>query len=125
MERKRAAMSEDVIFRGEPEVTFAPGTPLDPETGKPYDPVLVGSAVTASATLRCEVAYRTRGDHPRPAPIGWMENTDVMLIADSDAAATASGMIEFETRGERFEIRAQKFDGVVGVDRYLIWGAQK
>lgn len=125
LERKRAAMSEDVVFRGEPEVTLPPGTPTDPETGLAYDPVIVGSAVSASASIPCEVIYRIRGDHPLAGAIGWGDDTGVVLITDADNAPAASGMIEFYVHNSWFEIRAQKFDGVVGVDRYLIWGAEK
>lgn len=126
MERKRGEMSEEILFLAEVSVTFPPGTPTDPETGKPYDPVLVPTAsARASATAMCEVAYRTTGIQEEAGAFGYVENTDVMLIAGSGVASRVVGMTGFVCRGDHFEIRAQKFDGVVGIDRYLIWGAKK
>ena len=129
MERKRAAMGEEVLFLGEPVVTFPPGTPLDPETGKPFDPVITPTAsARASATATCEVAYRTIGRGSlqlESDALGWEDRSDVMLIAGSGTGSKIVGMTEFVVRGDTFEIRAKKFDGVTGIDRYLIWGAKK
>lgn len=127
--RKRAALGEPILFLGEVSVTFPPGTPTDPETGRPHDPVLVPTAsARASATLTCEVSFRTLGHatfQESDGAFGWVDQTDVMLIADVESAPVASGMVEFERHGTLFAIRAQKFDGIAGIDRYLIWGSAK
>lgn len=129
MERKREELGEEILFLGDASVTFPPGTPTDPETGHPYDPVLTPTAsARASATATCEVAFRSTGRQElqeRAGAFGWVENTNVLLIAGSGVASRVVGMTEFVCRGDHFEIRARKFDGVVGVDRYLIWGAKK
>lgn len=126
-QRKRDELGEDVLFLHEPSITFPPGTPTDPETGRPYDPVLTPTAsARASAIVRCAVAvdWGTRED-VEDTPAGIFARGDVMAIAPSGAASAIDGAIELEVRGVRYSVRSQTFDGVAGIDRFLTIGEKQ
>lgn len=128
-DRLRAQQGEDVVFLQRAEVTFAPGVPLDPQTGRPYDPMVEPVASgQASATVRCGVAFRALSRSGQGAgeaaagPIGFMETDHVMLNAPLAAASAIAGAVDFVLRGGRYQITAQKVDGIGGVTRRLIYG---
>lgn len=123
-QRKRQHFAEDVAFLGEVTMEFPDGTNIDPETGRPYDPVVepTGSA-QQTAVVPCEVAFNpTRGDPAEPTELGWVEHTDVLLICDVGYASATSGAKDVEVRGERYKVVAMKPDGLTGNDRLLTWG---
>lgn len=130
-QRLRDAFGEQITFLAEPSVTFPPGTPTDPETGKPYDPVIAATgSAQASAAVKCDVVFRAvnragvTGGETFEA-IGITDATHIMLIADISARTTIESCVDFDCRGERFKITAQKPDGVGGVQRWLIYGRRR
>lgn len=133
MDRKRILLGEDVIFLSDAVVSFPPGTPLDPESGVPLDPLVEATAsAQASAGVRASVYFRavTRGggggSDSADTPAGRGEHTHVMLILPPAGASAASGCGEFVLRGERYLIDSQKLDAPVrGADRWLVYGAEE
>jgi hypothetical protein len=129
--RLHVGFAEPVTFFFDPEVTFPTGTPLDPETGEPYDPAIRPTASgTVSREVPCEVAFKAINragvtGNEQDSAVGVMASTHVMLICAIEAASAASGAREFETRGDRFLITSQKPDGVGGLQRYLTYGRLK
>lgn len=126
-ERKRALLGEDITFTGEPVFVWPPGVPIDAQTGKPYDPVIEPlSSAAASAVVRCGVrdVHREISGEVETGPLGLVDKTKVMLIANAGAASAIEPMVRFQARGERFVIEAKKFDGVSGIDRYLVYGSR-
>lgn len=124
-ERLRDHFGSIVTMLGDVQVSFPPGTRLDPQTGRPYDPTVqpVASA-QVTAVVKANVTYKPMaGDPSKPAAIGWIDTAEVMLSLASAAASAASEANAFLIRGERFQVVANHFDGIADVpDRYLIFG---
>lgn len=124
-ERKRRLFSEPVVLLGPAVATYPPGTPIDPETGRPYDPVLQPtSSARASALIDAEFVWKSGQTPSEDTAAGTFERSHPMLIAGSAASAVASAMTHFTARGEMFQIEGVHFDGITGIDRVLIYGAK-
>lgn len=124
-QRLRDELGETVVFYADPVVTFPPGTPLDPETGVPFDPTVTAtSSAAASATARCSVALDIKGQQLKQSAAGIDDVTHVVLITGSGAAASLTDMTEFDLHDERYKITAQKPD-VRWLARWLIFGRRR
>lgn len=125
-ERKRGFFGVEVtFFYGVTGEVWPEGTLLDPETSRPIDWTVepVSSGAQASGSIPVGVAYRSSQDPSDPAAIGWVEQAEVMLIANLDDAPVASGAATFLLRDERYQVVANGFDGIAAEsDRYLVWG---
>ena len=130
-ERLRGGFGEVVTFRSEEVAAYPPGTPLDPETGRPYDVTIVPTASAASAwTARANVTFRAInragiGGDANPLAAGLMDESHVMLICSSAAASAAASAVEFDVRGDTYKITSTKFDGVGAVQRHLVYGRKE
>jgi hypothetical protein len=125
-QRLRERFGEPVVFLSDVQLQFAAGTQFDAETGMPYDPVLEPTAsAQASATVRCDVAFRAIGNEVDFSALGAVEQTHVMLIADIADRAACEPCDEFVCRGERFQVTAQKPDGIGGLQRWLVFGRRR
>lgn len=128
-DRLRKHFGEVCWFIREASVTFPPSTPIDPQTKRPYDPLIKPSAsAQASGAVKCNVAFRpTVGAdaETQMTPIGWAEETDILLIAPSAAASAASGAQEVLVRDERYKVVAMKPDGIGSKQRLLAWGKRR
>lgn len=123
-ERKRALFSESVVLLGPGVVTYPAGVSLDPETGRPYDPTIEPVSSGASATIVAEWVWRSTQDPSDDSAVGTFEKEAPMLIAASAAASALEGMTHFLGRGERYQIEGIHFDGITGIDRVLVYGAE-
>lgn len=125
-ERLRRVLGESVILLQPASRTYPMGTPLDPETGEPYDPLVKPTAsAQASAVVQARVAFRGgKVDSVEASPAGYFEDADAVVICSSAAASAASGATGMVIRDERYEIRTSRLDGIAGVDRFLIFGAK-
>lgn len=124
-DRLRDHFGSIVTMLGDVQVSFPPGTRLDPQTGRPYDPTVEpSSSAQATSVVKANVAYRPMaGDPSEPAAIGWVDTAEVMLNLASAAASAASGANAFLIRDERYQVVANHFDGIGDApDRYLIFG---
>lgn len=125
--RLREAFGEPVIFLMPPVETWPPGTELDPETGRPYDPMLeplVSNQEQRQVT--CDVATRPfTGSDVEFAPVGLVEREHQMLACDLAYASAASGAIEYEVRGSRYAVTSQRPDGIGRVQRFLTFGRRR
>lgn len=128
LERKRAAFAETVVFLGPVEATWPVGTPLDPETLTPFDPTIqpVASA-RASAAVPANVSFQSNAvrfhESNENTAAGIRNTTHPMVILSSGAASATTGMTHFICRDGEYLIEAKRFDGVTGIDRFLVWGA--
>lgn len=128
--RARDYMGVPIVLFGPVESTWPPGTPVDPLTGVPMDPTLEPiSSAAASALVHGKVGFRAviRGfsaGSSEDKSAGVMDRADVMLILPSAAASavTAIDAQSFEARDWTCKIETYKFDGVAGIDRFLIYG---
>lgn len=131
-QRLRAELGETVTFLEPLEVSFPPGTPIDPETGEPYDPVITASArATASGAqtdVRCSVSFKPlSGQEVIGGAGGFRDRTHVMVIAGIEYREQIEACGEFLLRGERYSITAQKPDDAFGdvADRWLVFGRRE
>lgn len=145
-DRKRVMLGSDVTFLWPAQVTFPPGTPVSPNTGRPFDPTV--SAIASfqpSASAVASVFFKAinRGgaaNADTSAPIGHDEKTRVFLnLASGDGlviqgiasawggsafAGYGSAATEFVFHGDRFKVYAIKNDEIVlGYRRTLVYGA--
>jgi hypothetical protein len=85
--RLRAKLGVDVVFLIASDPEWPPGTPLDPETGKPYDPFLdpLVAQVDTEVTKRCSFVHRPlQGIDPTASPIGPGDLGEATVIIDVD-----------------------------------------
>jgi hypothetical protein len=120
-QRHRTKFGEDVVFLGEVTAVFPGGTPLDPETGDPYDPALQPtSSGQASAVVRCTVAWRSASEEGGGSAGGWFEAMHITLSADIAERAKIDGKMYARVRGIRYLITQAEPDGIAGVQRMVI-----
>lgn len=124
--RLRQHTGEDVIFYTPTGEVWPEGVELDPQTQRPYDPLIepIASGFT-SAAVRCNLAFRpSRGlnDEVADSPIGDIELGHILCIADLEEAQAILDATEFEAKGDRYKVTQMKEDGIGSNYRQLIWG---
>lgn len=124
--RLRDHFGELVIFLTPVAGAWPPGTPIDPETQKPYDPVIAAQASgMSSAAVNANVVTRPYGKPDVEwAALGAVETDHVMLIAGA-SAFPASAATDFEVRGDRYKVSSMRFDGIGGIQRHLTFGRKR
>lgn len=127
----RREFAETITFL-EPEVAaYPPGTQMDPETGKPYDPVIEADSTTQiTREVRCNVVFKAInragvGGEAETSALGWNEATAVMLICDIDDKPNIDDAEEFILRDEIYKITATKDDGIGSTQRVLVYGRKR
>jgi len=129
--RMRAEMGSDVPFFTRTDGTYPPGTAIDPETGKPFDPAAPESgSAWGSASLRVGVYTRalaaSREDDAVANAVGWFEEGHIVLDADPDEYAEVEDATEVEWNGERYEISDDDGSEIDNVEhRKLIFARKK
>lgn len=120
----RSEFGEDIEFKGEVVKTWPPGTQLDPETGKPYDPVLQPtSSDQQKIVARCNVVFKAIGDGVESGAPGIVEQDHVMLITELELEPALEQMLTFVARDSKYKITAVKQDGIgPKAQRLLIYG---
>lgn len=127
-DRLRDHFGELVVFIAPTEHTWPSGTPIDPETGQPYDPVVAaqGSASSSSAALYANVAARPYGRADVEwTSVGARDVDEVMLIADTSASAVMASAASFVVRDTSYKLSSWQLDGVGGVQRAIAFGRQR
>lgn len=115
LSRFQQEFGREVTFNFLGDVTFPPGTEIDPETGQPYDPTASGAsgAATASAVPALVVTQAIQTPGNEATPIGRIETGQIALIIDqadwSDALADADSV---DVLGESYEVVRDDEDAV-------------
>lgn len=125
-ERLRGQFGESAVFLQAPVYSYPPGTLMDPDTGAPYDPVVVATAsAQASAVVRCDVAYEAfragRDRDNEPTALGFLDRAHLMLISGSASRAQCEGAVNVILRGQSYKVTNGKPDGIGGVQRWLTY----
>lgn len=130
-QRLRDHFGEEVTFLGPPEEEWDPSVPIDPETKRPYDPVIEADTRTQPETVvKCNVVFKAinragiSGEAEATA-LGWVEGAAVMLIADISEMDSIADAVEFLVRDERWKVTATHVDGIGGTQRYLVYGRKE
>lgn len=124
----REKFGRDLRFYTPEETTYPEGTPLDPESGRPYDPTILPTASGYVATdVRVSVVNRPvqgTNDTMKRKAIGWLESGGIVLIVDPADWASIETATEVEYADERYVIRQSDHDYFGPVDRYLLYCEQ-
>lgn len=126
-QRLRDKLGLDIRFYIPVSEEYDPSVPLDPQTGKPYDPRIQPLASGfASATVRCTVVRTVVGRSPDTltdeTAIGAMNTEDVALIMAAEDWPLVSEATEFELFGIRYSIEDDRLDGIGGAQRRVVIG---
>jgi hypothetical protein len=129
-QRLRTAFAEEVRFIFASDDTYPPGTVLDPESGRPMDPLVApASSLPHTLSVQANVAYRTGGlrsgsitGQSAVSRAGVFEEGQIIVIVSATVGATVEGALEFLARGERWKVTAQVFDGIGGIQRHVSYG---
>lgn len=108
------------------DVEYPPDTPLDPESGEPYDPTIEPiSGGPTTVTVKATVIERrgSAADEVELAPVGWIEGADVAVKVKSADRATIDGTTHFLAFGEQYAVRDIRPSGLNVVDSYFVYGA--
>lgn len=121
-----AKLGADVPFFSPVAPSYPPGTPIDPESGQPFDPSIAALASGfTSAAVRCGVAIRPVGvqkDNMLSA-LGIMEEGKGLLLVPQLAYENANldGATQCEVHGERWTIEQRDLDGIgTETHRYVL-----
>jgi hypothetical protein len=122
----RQYTGEDVIFYTPTGEEWPPGTVLDPQTGRPYDPLIDPIASGwGSAAVRANLAFRPvsgLNDQTAETPLGNLELGQIVAIMDIDDAKAVADATEFDAKGDHYKITQRKDDGIGSNYRTLVWG---
>lgn len=122
--RLRAAVGVDATFTIAGEPTWPPDTPLDPETGRPYDPFLEPETPgdETAVTIRCSFVHRPlRSIDPEATPIGPGDLGSAELIVDVDDYPAVKGAQRVWVGADAWKVREWRYDIALGVERWLAY----
>jgi hypothetical protein len=121
-QRLRGQFGEDAVFLQPPTFGYPAGTPIDPDTDRPYDPVIVPTAsAQASAAVTVNVVFAGRGEAEEAVAVGFAERTRVMLIADIADRPLCEGAVSVLLRGGAYHVTAMRADGISAAQRWLTY----
>lgn len=120
----REALGVDAVFLIASEPEWPPGTPLDPETGKPYDPFLepIDPEVDTEVTVRCSFVHRPlQGIDPAQSPIGAGDLGDAALIIPIDRYDDVRTATRVRVGVELWDVQQFRYDVALGTERWLAY----
>ena len=123
-ETLRARMGVDAVFLIRGEQTWPPDTPLDPETGRPFDPFLEPDDPIADAVVvvRCSFVSRpVQSEDPAASPIGAIDRGNAALIVDVDSHALVADAYRVRVGAEVYDVQDWRWDSVAGMERWIAY----
>lgn len=127
-ERLRESLGNDVTFKIPQEKVWPDGVQLDPETGEPYDPTVVPVSGADFDEVERKVTVVFRPIHPNvedpvdDQPAGVMHRESAALIASPAVYADIEDAAFFVLNGMEYRVTSIDPDGIVGIDRYIVFG---
>ena len=129
LQRKREALGEDVVFHFAETDAYPEGTVLDPQTGKPYDPLIEPSKAETPTpvTINCSVAFRPSfQEDTDETQIGNIKmNVALVWVSLGAEWESIQAAVSFDVKGDNYLIRKTTEDGIGGNFRMLIWGERQ
>jgi hypothetical protein len=120
----RAVLGVDAVFLIAGVLAWPPGTPLDPETSKPYDPFLdpIAPAVDTEVEIRCSfVHHPLQSADPQASPIGAGDLGEAaLIIAEADYPLVADAT-RVRVGVELWDIQQFRYDIALTVPRWLAY----
>lgn len=131
MNRLRTYMGEDVTFHIPEAPQWPPGTPIDPETGEPYDPAVdpvVGGGfqdvVKHVGVVVKPISPAREGGDTRFAPGGEFSGMDAVLdmaAADQPDVTDATEVTVYNARFKIIEMKPSGLGGTDQIDRFVVY----
>jgi hypothetical protein len=124
----REKTGEEVLFFFAGEAEWPEGTELDPETGRPYDPLIEPTTNKAPQPLfiTCSVAFRpSYREDTDESRLGNLKVNQVLLsmsITEWDLVASA---VSFNIKEDNYLIVKSTADGIGSDYRQLVWGERQ
>jgi hypothetical protein len=123
-ERLRQALGVDVVFIIPPAQTWPPGTPLDPETNRPYDPFLdpEPNAGDVEITVRCSFVHRPFANlDPESMPAGFADQGDAALIVPLARYPDVKAATRVRLGEDTWDVQAFRYDVSLTVPRWIAY----
>jgi hypothetical protein len=121
--RLRAETGIDATFHIPGTPTWPTGTKLDPETGRPYDPVIQPEDDSGDETdvpLKVGKAVGSLNDD-NDSPIGIMSDAEGVLMVDVDDVASVASATEVTISNVRYKITQKRPRGLTRVMEWLFF----
>lgn len=123
-ERLRELAGVDATFLIAAAPTWPDGTPLDPETGRPYDPFLEPVDPQADAEIVVRASFVSKpllSEDPAASPIGAQDRGGATLIVTPEDYAAVKGAYRVRVGSETWELQEWRNDIVGGMERWLAY----
>lgn len=128
MDRGRSFLGQDITFYLPTDPVWPPGTAINPETGRPYDPTVVPASggeeevVTLRVGVISPVVTTAARDQVEATAAG-VERTDrAALDVNLAQGPTIQLAAAFTVNGIRFKITDIVPHGLTAPDRYVVFG---
>lgn len=124
----REKTGEEVLFFFAGEAEWPEGTELNPETGRPWDPLIEPTSTDAPDPLfiQCSVAFRPSfREDTDESRLGDLKVNQVLLsmsLAEWDLVASA---VSFNIKEDNYLIVKSTADGIGSDYRQLVWGERQ
>lgn len=131
--RKRAALGSEVNFHFPSTLVWPDGTVLDPDTGRPYDPLIEpeSSSGRGVESMTLSVAFRPNfQEDTSEAAIGDIKNNVALIWVTVEEFSSPPSCItlatSFDYAGDNYLIRKTTEESIGGQPwRVLIWGERQ
>jgi hypothetical protein len=120
--REQLGIDADFLIKGEP--VWPPGTPIDPETGKPYDPFLDPVTPVEETTITVRVSFVHRpldAADPAASPIGPLDRGNAALIVAEADYPTVHGARRVQVAGEVWDLQSWRHDVAARMPRWIAY----
>lgn len=122
--RLRGELGVDAVFIIPESSTWPADTPIDPETGQPYDPFTTPetTAPAQEVTVRCSFVHRPLAEaDPRSTPIGPMDVGSAALIVPIEDFDTVRPATRVRVGEEVWDIQLFRYDLALTVPRWIAY----
>jgi hypothetical protein len=123
-DRLRQALGVDAVFLLPGQQTWPPDTPLDPESGRPYDPFVEPDVDTGTVevTLRCSWVHRPFADlDPAMMPAGFADRGDAALIVPLVRYVEVKTAKRVRVGEDTWDVQAFRYDVSLTVPRWIAY----
>lgn len=120
----RARLGVDAVFLIRGEQSWPADTPLDPETGLPFDPFLEPETSSEDAEIVVRATYVSRPmqtQDPAASPIGAIDRGSAALVVDPDAHAMVAGAYRVRVGAEVYDLQEWRWDSVGAMERWIAY----
>jgi hypothetical protein len=123
-QRLRQEFGVDAVFFVPGDSSWPADTPLDPETGKPYDPFLEPEVpgVAQQITVHCSFVHRPLVDvDPDATPLGAADQGSAALIVPLDRYQEVKRATRVTVGEDVWDVQMFRYDVALTVPRWIAY----